>query len=349
METWVGIMVPWGASLVLCGNREETLEAGRRLHRVGYRAAAVSMEGWKKANLPVVKNSMVAPRDLYAQMQKGQGPVVVDVRLPTEWMGVRIGMVVNLPLNHLSELASKLDPSQPVVTVCNSAYRSSMAVGVLEREGFRRVSSLAGGSEAWMAAGLPVYGAEVQPGKPASTASSPVRELKLPERVGPSDLRRLIQDLPGTFDLVDIRPATQFADFSIQGSRNVDIADALKDSSLLAGAGPLILVDRDGSLAMAVGGILSQKTQRVIKVLYGGLQAYWDETEKQTMMGQTQGGGPLGPGAPTEKGSTSPVLPAGQPATVPSGPSQGVLPAQPAPEQQAPKPSQPAKPKSAGC
>jgi hypothetical protein len=47
----------------------------------------------------------------------------------------------------------------------------------------------------------------------------------------------------------------------------------------LTGAGPLILVDRDGSLAMAVGGILSQKTERPIKVLYGGLDAYWQETE----------------------------------------------------------------------
>jgi hydroxyacylglutathione hydrolase len=40
----------------------------------------------------------------------------------------------------------------------------------------------------------------------------------------------------------------------------------------------LVLLDRDGSLAMAVGGILSQKTQRPIKVLYGGLEAYWNES-----------------------------------------------------------------------
>ena len=43
----------------------------------------------------------------------------------------------------------------------------------------------------------------------------------------------------------------------------------------LTGAGPLVIVDRDGSLAMMVAGILSQKTERPIKVLYGGLQAYW--------------------------------------------------------------------------
>jgi adenine deaminase len=46
----------------------------------------------------------------------------------------------------------------------------------------------------------------------------------------------------------------------------------------LTGAGPLILVDRDGSLAMQIAGILSQKTQRTIKALHGGLEAYWKET-----------------------------------------------------------------------
>jgi hypothetical protein len=30
---------------------------------------------------------------------------------------------------------------------------------------------------------------------------------------------------------------------------------------------------------MAVGGILSQKTQRPIKVLYGGLETYWRESD----------------------------------------------------------------------
>ena len=36
----------------------------------------------------------------------------------------------------LAELSSKLDPQQPLVLVCNSAYRSSMAAGILERKGF---------------------------------------------------------------------------------------------------------------------------------------------------------------------------------------------------------------------
>ncbi len=93
-------------------------------------------------------------------MQKGEAPLVIDVRLPTEWMALRIGTVLNLPLSHLAELSSKLDHEQPVVVVCNSAYRSSMGAGILERKGIKNARNLEGGSQAWMKAGFPVYEGE---------------------------------------------------------------------------------------------------------------------------------------------------------------------------------------------
>lgn len=145
------------------------------------------------------------------------------------------------------------------------------------------------------------------------------REIKLADRMSANDLKRLIKDLPGTFDLVDIRPADQFADYNIPGSRNVGIADLLGNPAYLTGAGPLIIVDRDGSLAMQVAGILSQKAQRSVKSLYGGLEAYWKEAGLKDV---------------------------GKPMAIPSksGPAQ-------APQGEAPKVQspQPPKKKSAGC
>lgn len=273
-ETWTGIMVPWDAPIVLTGSAEELKEAAYRLHRVGYQPKCVEFDAWKRAGLPLTKNEMVTPRDLYAQLQTPDSPVVVDVRLPAEWMALRIGTVVNIPLNELFQKAGKLDRSQRIVAVCNSAYRSSLAVGVFERQGFQHVSSMAGGGEAWIDAGLPVFEA-----KSAGAASPhPVREVRLAERISAAELKRLVMDLPGTFQLVDIRPSDHFADYSLPGAENVHIADLLDNPAYLTGAGPLVVVDRDGSLAMMAGGILSQKTQRSIKVLFGGLQAYWNET-----------------------------------------------------------------------
>lgn len=272
-ETWVGTMVPWKAPLVLIGSDSEIKEAVFRLHRVGYGGAVLPFDSWTKAGLPVATSGTITPADLYAQMQAGTAPIIVDVRLPNEWMAMRIGTVVNLPLTHLAELSAKLDPNLPVVAVCNSAYRSSLAVGILQRRGFKNVASLAGGSAAWIDAGYPVFGNE-----PKGIAA-PQRQVHIAERISPDDLSRLIKDLPGTFDLVDIRPADAFADYTLPGARRADLADVMENPGYLIGAGPLIIVDRDGSLAMMVAGILSQKTKRPIKALHGGLEAFWKTTE----------------------------------------------------------------------
>ena len=258
LETWVGIMVPWNAKLVLAGDEKDLREALFRLHRVGYRPQLLDINKWKAANLPLVTSEMIPPQKLHAQMQTAESPQVLDVRLPAEWMGLRIGTVINIPLSELSQRAGKLDRTIPVVAVCNSAYRSTLAVGILERAGFKKAASLAGGSEAWIEAGLPVFQAKSQ-----GTASSvPQRQIKLAERMSAAELKWLMQDLPGTFQLVDIRTKEPFADFSLPGAENVDLADLLNNPSYLTGAGPLIVVDRDGSLAMMVAGILSQKTER---------------------------------------------------------------------------------------
>lgn len=159
-ENWVGAMVPWGSKLVLVGEPDLLKEARNRLHRVGYSADVITLESWKKANLPVKAGNPISAKDLHEHMQKGDSPLVVDVRLPAEWMAMRIGTVLNLPLSHLAELSAKLDPEQPVVVVCNSAYRSSMATGILERKGFTKARNLEGGSQAWIDAGFPVQEGE---------------------------------------------------------------------------------------------------------------------------------------------------------------------------------------------
>jgi rhodanese-related sulfurtransferase len=187
-ETWVGTMVPWGADAVLAGSREELKEALFRLHRIGYRPGIITLNTWKGSGQSMKAGNPIAPKELYRMMQEGTAPLIVDVRLPSEWMALRIGTVLNLPLNHLAELSKKLDPDAPVVVVCNSAYRSSMAAGILERKGFKMPRNLKGGSQAWIEAGLPVYKAAAPrvPTAPASEvkampASKPPRPVIIDE------------------------------------------------------------------------------------------------------------------------------------------------------------------------
>ena len=172
------------------------------------------------------------------------------------------------------------------------------------------------------AAGNTAPGSALQPesAKPvaADLSGKPVR---LPEPVSASALQSMITAHPGTFDLVDIRPPEQFSDYHIPGFRNIDVSEVVSNPDFLTGTVPLILVDRDGTQSMAVAGILSQKTERPIRVLSGGLEAFWSAIDRKS-------GRPVP--APDAQPAIQPITP--QPATdVPA------------------TPASPAKPKSAGC
>jgi rhodanese-related sulfurtransferase len=277
----VGTLVPVKAALVLYGHPGEVEEATTRLLRVGYAARVLTPEDWEKSRLPVEKSELLKPEDLKMRLKGEDGPMVVDVRPRREWLARPLGKLTNLPLSRLSLLApEQLDPAQAVVAVADNVYDASPAVGILERLGFKKAAVLDGGSDTWAEAGLPASGNEPAAAKPKIAAASPQipkRVVRLPQRISAADLKRTMADLPGTFDLVDIRPPQAFAAYNLPGAVNADVAEVMQNPVYLKGTRPLILVDRDGSLAMAVGGVLSQKTWRPIKVLHGGLEAYVQE------------------------------------------------------------------------
>jgi hydroxyacylglutathione hydrolase len=161
LESWVGTMVPWGTKLVLAGGPERLKEGIFRLHRVGYQAdGAVIMDSWLKSKRGVAFSDLVDPGKLHSLMKKGTAPIIVDVRKPAEWEAKRIGTVLNLPLNSLDKLSGLLDPAEPLVVYCRTGYRSSMAVGILERHGFEKAASMDGGITAWIEDKLPVVEGE---------------------------------------------------------------------------------------------------------------------------------------------------------------------------------------------
>jgi glyoxylase-like metal-dependent hydrolase (beta-lactamase superfamily II)/rhodanese-related sulfurtransferase len=301
-ESWVGRMVPWemnGGRLVLVSDEPDSFrEALVRLHRVGYQARVLTLAEWQAAGLPLRSTETIAPRQLAAEMRSPRGPLVLDVRLPQEWSDLRIGTIINIPLDTLPEQSNKLDRGEKVVTVCNSAYRSSMAIGLLERRGFDQLANLQGGTEAWLEAGLPYHEAPLTCPVPGGSGG----RLRIPDRIGAAELKRMMLDLPGTFELVDIRPANHFADYRLPGSVNLTIDQLLADPQVAAGDLPLVIVDRDGSLGMMVAGMLAQYSARPIKVLYGGLQAYWNEAGLGGLLGTS----PLGNAPPANSQMPAP-------------------------------------------
>jgi rhodanese-related sulfurtransferase len=94
------------------------------------------------------------------------GAVLVDVRseLQRERDGVVPGSVF-FPRNVLEwrcDPASGArdrrvcDPARKLIVMCDEGYQSSLAAANLKRLGFETATDLAGGFQAWRAAGLPV-------------------------------------------------------------------------------------------------------------------------------------------------------------------------------------------------
>jgi len=78
-------------------------------------------------------------------------PRLIDVREVDEWEHCRIPGAELLPLSQFGELAPQRleDPEQPLVIYCHHGGRSARVTEYLIQQGFKNVSNLSGGIDAW--------------------------------------------------------------------------------------------------------------------------------------------------------------------------------------------------------
>ena len=99
----------------------------------------------------------ITPAQAYAKYQ--QGVFFLDVRTQDEWNQFHITRSTLIPLDQLQSRLSELSKDQEIVVICLSGHRSQSGVTTLQQAGFRHVSYLGGGLQAWLAAGYPVNAA----------------------------------------------------------------------------------------------------------------------------------------------------------------------------------------------
>lgn len=101
---------------------------------------------------------------------------VVDVREPAEWTTGHVPGARLVPLAQLKADPEGALPADDVVFVCAKGGRSATAAQVAEDVGKKRVYSLNGGTEAWLAAGLPIVVPKKldEAGRPSSVAQDAI-------------------------------------------------------------------------------------------------------------------------------------------------------------------------------
>lgn len=111
---------------------------------------------------PYILRLLTGMKDIGPQqttlLSNSREAVLLDVRETAEYQGGRLPRATHLPLSQLSSRIGELAKFQgrPVVVYCHRGSRSQMAGMTLKKAGHREIYNLAGGIEAWKAAGLPV-------------------------------------------------------------------------------------------------------------------------------------------------------------------------------------------------
>jgi rhodanese-related sulfurtransferase len=101
----------------------------------------------------------VTTADVRAAQQRGEAPVLLDVREPNETgLGRAKGAVV-IPRGVLeSSIEARVPRDRPVVIYCASGNRSALAADTMQQMGYENVASLKGGFRAWATEGGEVEG-----------------------------------------------------------------------------------------------------------------------------------------------------------------------------------------------
>jgi membrane protein DedA with SNARE-associated domain/rhodanese-related sulfurtransferase len=162
---WVGAGM--GAGLVLREQIEYLLDV---LESAGAAAifglcllfvAYVAYKWWERRRFfAMLRMARISADELYRQMDKGEIPLIVDVRSQTarELEPRRIPGALHVPLGAIDEHARDLPRDRDIILYCTcpNEVSAAEAAKLLMDSGFRRVRPLHGGLDAWIAAGYDV-------------------------------------------------------------------------------------------------------------------------------------------------------------------------------------------------
>lgn len=91
----------------------------------------------------------ITPGELKEKLDRGEEPVLLDVREPWEFALARIEGSRLVPMAEVLDRLPELDPHTETVVICHHGARSAYVTQVLDRSGFESVYNLEGGLDAY--------------------------------------------------------------------------------------------------------------------------------------------------------------------------------------------------------
>jgi sulfur-carrier protein adenylyltransferase/sulfurtransferase len=125
---------------VACGRREIT-------SLIDYEAFCGV--GQRDVERVVESDDEITPAALASRLERGEAPLLLDVREPYEWAIARLPEARLVPLNSLPDVLDTLNPRAEIVVYCHHGLRSAAAVEWLREQGFSLTRNLVGGIDRW--------------------------------------------------------------------------------------------------------------------------------------------------------------------------------------------------------
>ncbi len=162
------------------------------------------------------------------------GAVVIDVRNPEDYEEGHIPGAVNIPIRELPDNLNSIPTDSPVWIVCQTGWRTGMAVSSLRMMGYDNVEGWANEFPAWEEAG---YEIETGEGAALEDFGEPDLEPELVEAVGQflstlPDGWLLVREVDEVMDavdagavLLDVRNIENFEEGTVEGALEVPIRE----------------------------------------------------------------------------------------------------------------------------
>jgi len=158
--SWAGTVLGLTARPVLIADsRDQLSEARLRLARVGLEDPRGYLNGgteaWTQAGFTLAELPQITTQELHHRL-RSDASQVLDVRRAPEWQAGHVEGATWWPLDNFKVSPPEIDRDRPIAVHCKSGYRSMIACSLLQRAGFKNVTNVIGGFDAWQEAKLPV-------------------------------------------------------------------------------------------------------------------------------------------------------------------------------------------------
>ena len=144
---WVGHLIESKTPLVLVTETGKEEESVLRLARIGYENVKGILSGgmstWINSGKQVSATHCITAQEFADHFPASEN--ILDVRNMSEFQNGVVENSILLPLGNLQKNLSDLDPQKQYTVFCGGGYRSMMAISILEKNGFTKLTNVLGG------------------------------------------------------------------------------------------------------------------------------------------------------------------------------------------------------------